>query len=135
MTEIKLKICPSCLGDNVTTSTIEEELPIKDGWIPVTFTLPLVHCKDCDETSYAIESRQAIHDASCTAMGVQTPGEIKDIRILYGLTAEEFSKILEMDESAVENWESRKVFPTKNNATLIKLFKKHGPTIFDNLDI
>lgn len=131
---ITLKNCPRCLSENVTESEREEELPIKDDWNPVTFILPLVECKDCNKTSPAIEARKAIHDASCIAMGVLPPNEIISIRKKRKLSAEQFAKILGLGLSTVKRWESRSLFPTKSNMTLVKLFRKHGPTIFNNLD-
>lgn len=122
--KITIKICPECLGDDVVVSERWEDLPIRDDWTPVSFWLPLIECNDCRKTLPAIESRKAIHDASCLAMGALPPPEIMAIRKAYNLNAEQFSQILGLELSTVNQWESRSLFPTKGDMARVNLFSR-----------
>ena len=120
--QIKLRICPDCMSDNVKTEHVLTELPIKEDWQKVHYYKPLIKCQDCGVTSDAVEGKMATHDAACLAMGLLPPKEIKRIRNELGFTnAVEFARFLGVGDSTVKRWEARITFPDKNQIKLINI--------------
>ena len=125
--KIKSRFCPECMSDNVKLDHVLHELEIKQGWIQVSFFLPVVSCNDCQATSNALEAKDAVHDATCIAMGVLPPLEIKRIRKEMGFSnAVDFAKFLGVGESTVKRWEARISFPDRNQMKLINIAKIVG---------
>jgi DNA-binding transcriptional regulator YiaG len=130
---IKSRFCPECMSDNVKPNHVLHQLEIKDGWAQVSFFLPVITCGDCQATSDALEAKDAVHDASCIAMGVLPPREIKRIRKEMGFSnAVDFAKFLGVGESTVKRWEARISFPDKNQMKLINIAKIVGVENFKN---
>ena len=118
---MKHEICPECLGNNVSINGKWEDLAGEKGWKPVKFWLPLIKCMDCDKTYEALEADNAIHDASCKAMGLLTPTEIKSIRKDLNMNAEEFATLLGLGKSTVKRWEARALIPNRSSMKLVKI--------------
>ena len=124
---IKTLVCPECMGKDIKTSHNLEQLPIKEGWEDVMFYKPKIYCNECEVQSDAFESSDAIHDATCVAMGLLPPPEIKSIRKSLGFSsAEKFSKALNIGLSTIKRWECRAEFPTKSSMLLLRSFMELG---------
>ncbi len=126
-TTIKVLRCPECMSDNVKTTHKYEKLPLKENWRPVEFLKPKIICNVCKLESDALESLEAIHDATCIAMGVLPPQEIKRIRKeLNYSNVIEFSRLLGLGDSTVKSWEARQYFPSKSQIEKILFLKELG---------
>ena len=130
-TAVKVGICPQCMADDIVVSHIEQDLPLREGWSPVRYLLPKITCNKCGEVSDALEARDAVHDASCVAMGLLPPKEIKRIRKELGFSnAVDFARFLGVGDSTVKRWEARISFPDKNQIKLINIAQTLGIQAF-----
>ena len=133
-TKVKIKICPECMGSNVNISYDKQDLTIDSAWEPVQYYVPLIHCEDCDKISEALETLEATHDASCVAMGLLPPDEIKRIRKKLGFgNAVDFAKLLEVGDATVKRWESRGAFPNKVSVRAMQVVLDKGVEYFKSL--
>ena len=128
---VKAKICPECMANDVVVDHVLADLPLKNGWSPVRYFLPKITCNECGEVSDALEARDAVHDASCVAMGLLPPKEIKRIRKELGFSnAVDFARFLGVGDSTVKRWEARISFPDKNQIKLINIAQTYGVEAF-----
>lgn len=128
---VKAKICPECMSKDVVVGHVLANLPLREGWSPVRYFLPKITCNECGEVSDALEARDAVHDASCVAMGLLPPKEIKRIRKELGFSnAVDFARFLGVGDSTVKRWEARISFPDKNQIKLINIAQTLGIQAF-----
>jgi putative zinc finger/helix-turn-helix YgiT family protein len=100
-------VCPGCGGKNVETSQEEYRFTYGTGedGVELSVEIPVRMCAACGFSFHDCVAEDICHAAVCQHLGVMTPGQIRDLRTLHGLTQAEFAEVTKLGEATVSRWE------------------------------
>ena len=117
------ELCPVCGKQEATEAWQQESVPFgSENPVELQVQVPVMTCRNCG-FSFTDDRAAAIrHDEVCRYQGLITPGEIKRIREdIYGMSRRDFEKVFGTSEASLERWENRKLFPSRQASTLLRL--------------
>lgn len=118
--------CPEC--DREVDATIihrREELPVKGE--PTSYDAEIAVCPFCGyeigDSSVEDGNLRRAYSAYCTAHGLISPDEIRNLRLSYGLSLREFSRFLGFGEQTIARYEAGAI-PDESHSTMLKLISE-----------
>jgi len=89
----------------------------------LSVVVPVRTCSDCGTQFKDDEARQLRHEAVCRHRGLQTPSEIRDIRIHYGMRRAAFASVTRLGEATLARWESGATMPNAAYDQYLRLLR------------
>lgn len=91
--------------------------------------VPHCKCESCGSVEYDADAMEkmtaAINEAYRERKDLLSPGEIKQIRKMLGLTQEEFQTLLGVGKTTVSRWERGRIVQGKPEDNLMRLLRSH----------
>ncbi len=117
--------CPVCYSNSIETYTQTDSFKYGSGEsaAELSVELPVRHCDSCGFEYIDREGERAQHNAVCKHLGILTPGEIVDVRKMYGMTRAEFARVTGLGEATLGRWESGSVLQNKANDRYLRLLR------------
>lgn len=79
-----------------------------------------LHCASCEEDILSGQLEAAIEVERRRRLGMLTPGEMNGVREKMGLSQQEMSHLLGVEESTYARWECGRSLPTRSGDALIR---------------
>lgn len=118
-------ICPVCGKTGVSETWEEQTFPFgSDSPVDLHVRVPVMTCAACGFSFTDDRAAQIRHDEACRYQNLVTPDEIRRVREdVYGMSRREFEKSFGISEASLERWENRKLFPSRQATTLLRLLE------------
>jgi putative zinc finger/helix-turn-helix YgiT family protein len=118
--------CPVCglgeLGHRLISESYEHKC--EDDVVTVqTHNIPLEDCPICGETFSGPEAARIRHDALGVAIGLMRPQEIHALRERFGMTSDEFSRLIGVSKDRLREWESGTSWQDRSVDRLLRLLE------------
>ena len=101
------------------------------GAVELTADVPVHTCSRCRVSFTGEKAEIARHDAVCRHLEVLTPGEIRAIRVFYGMSRAAFARLTGFEELALARWERREIIQNTSSDRYLRLLR--DPVIFRRL--
>jgi HTH-type transcriptional regulator / antitoxin MqsA len=100
---------------------------------PITFEDEFYQCSNCGEKFYdgnmADESFRRAAAAVRREDGLLTPDEIREIRVMYGLTQADLERLIKGGEKTVVRWERGTIAQNATADTLLRVLRDHPEVV------
>ena len=99
--------CGECGSKKINTILQSYKFPygVGDDAIELSCEIPIRKCTDCGFSFMDGEAEDLCHAAICEHLGVMSPEQIKELRVLYKLTQTQFCEITKLGEATLSRWE------------------------------
>ncbi|MEM6301294.1 MAG: hypothetical protein AAF749_06100 [Pseudomonadota bacterium] len=99
--------CPACGSAEVMTGYEVSSFPYGTGtdqvWLDAN--VPVISCDACGFESDGPGADMKRHQAVCNHLGVLTPDEVREVRLLHGLNRADFARLTGLGEASLNRWE------------------------------
>ncbi len=115
--------CFSCGSTNVSSTTEVEHFQYgdKEDVAMLSASVRVHHCASCDFSFTTEDAAESRHESVCRHLGVLTPKEVREIRDVYQLSQEEFSKLSKIGKASLARWEGGLLIQNQANDNLLYL--------------
>jgi putative zinc finger/helix-turn-helix YgiT family protein len=124
--------CPVCGRADLEPRTRTERFTYEDGARVVEVVaenVPVEVCPACGET-YSGPAAWSIRDeATCRALGLLTPSQLRELRAGLRLSPAQLAELVGLDEPTLTAWETGRAMPNRAADRLLRLLAAHPETI------
>ena len=99
--------------------------PVADG-IVLQATVPVWTCESCGESYLGEEAEDIMHEAVCLYLGRLTPGEIRAMRVSFGMRQEDLAELTGHGVASIKRWESGSQIPSKSADQHLRFYRSLG---------
>jgi DNA-binding transcriptional regulator YiaG len=116
-------VCPVCGARDVTESWDLQAFEFgTEHPVELQARVPVLTCQSCRFAFTDDRAEDIRHDEACRHQNLITGAEVKRLREeIYGISRKDFEKHFGTSEASLERWENRKVFPSRQATTLLRL--------------
>ena len=125
--------CEMCGARGLKTELVRNPFVYGTGpdAVELSADIPVRTCDACEISFTDGEAAGIEHEAVCRHLGVLAPTEIRALRVRYGLSRAEFSRVTGFDEAALARWEGREVIQCTSTDRYLRLLEE--PATFRRL--
>lgn len=118
-------VCFECGGSRLVEHERNQEFSYgpSDDAVTLTARVPVVSCLDCGYEYFDERGEAARHAAICHHLGVQSPEEIRVLRLRIGASRGDFCELTGFGMASLQRWESGNSIPNVSNGALMFLLE------------